>query len=225
MRSLLAGLVLILGTACQPARDSAPGPAEAAAAPQPPDSITAGFRCGEFLADALFDNARGELVLTVGTRRLVLPQAVAASGARYADADGNEFWNKGDRASFSLDGRHYDCVADDDARSHWDRARQRGLVFRGLGTEPYWSLDVYGEPEPRIELDLDMGERKLLVRRPEALADGEGYSGHADDASPVVLRIARGACSDGMSDEVYPASIELSVGGRGYRGCGVFLQD
>lgn len=224
MRSFLACLVLLLGTACQPARDSAPAPADPGPVPPPPDSVAAGFRCGEFLAGTTFDNVGGELVLTFGTRRLVLPQAVAASGARYADANGNEFWNKGDRASLSLDGQRYDCVATD-ARSPWDQARQRGVVFRGLGTEPFWSLDVYGEPESRIVLDLDMGERRLLVRQPEALAAGEGFSGQADDASPVMLRIVRGDCSDGMSDEVYPAAIELSVGGQDFRGCGVFLQE
>lgn len=224
MRSVLACLVLLLGAGCQSARDSAPDSADAATSPQP-DSVTAGFRCGELLADAVFDNARGELALTIGSRRLVLPQAVSASGARYADADGNEFWNKGDRATLSVDGQHYDCVTTGDARSPWDQARQRGVVFRGLGTEPFWSLDVYGAPEPRIELALDMGERTLLVHQPEALATGEGYTGQADDASPVVLRLVRGACSDGMSDEVYPASVELSVGGRDYRGCGAFLQE
>ena len=56
--------------------------------------------------------------------------------------------------------------------------------------------------EPRIGLALDMGGRKPLVRRPEALATGEGCSGHADDASPVGLPTGRFACSDCMSDEV-----------------------
>ncbi|HLT43833.1 MAG TPA: MliC family protein [Luteimonas sp.] len=235
MRIPLACLALLLGSACQPTDSPDPVPADpgqadpapADAAPPPPalaESVTANFRCGDLLAGAEFDNANGELVLTINTRRIVLPQAMAASGARYADADGNEFWNKGDSATLTLGGQRHDCQATEE-RSPWDEARQRGVEFRGLGTEPFWSLEVHGGPEPRIELNLDMGERRLLVPQPEALADGEGYAGQADDGSPVTLRIAREECSDGMSDQVFPAAIELSVGDQDYRGCGAFLQE
>ncbi len=228
MRTPLACLVLLLATACQPSPtpDATAGPASSDATPPPPlaGSVTASFRCGDLLAGAEFDNDNSELILTINTRRIVLPQAMAASGARYADADGNEFWNKGDSATLTLGGQRHDCQATEE-RSPWDEARRRGVEFRGLGTEPFWSLEVHGGPEPRIELNLDMGERRLLVPQPGALTDGEGYAGQADDGSPVTLRIAREECSDGMSDQVFPAAIELSVGDQDYRGCGAFLQE
>jgi putative lipoprotein len=231
MRTPLACLALLLLAACRP---DAPAPARVPApAPEPsatdnpvqplPASASANFRCGDVLVGAAFDNARRELVLTVATRRLVLPQAMAASGARYADAQGNEFWNKGDRATLKLDGARLDCELTDQV-SAWGEARSRGVAFRGLGTEPFWSLEVDRGERPAIRLALDMGQRPLRVAQAHALTDGEGYAGVASDGSAVVLRIVRAECSDGMSDLLYPARIELQVGGEAFHGCGGFLE-
>ncbi|MDH5832480.1 MliC family protein [Luteimonas kalidii] len=231
--SCVLALPLLLAAGCRPAPtpdvpapapDAVPPSADAAAPPAPPDTASARFRCGDMLVSARFDNTAGQVTLSTGLRQVQLPQAMAASGARYADAAGNEFWNKGDQASLTLDGATSGCRVTDDV-SPWDEARDRGVRFRGLGTEPFWSLEVgEGEP-PEIALALDMGERELVVAGAGPLASGEGFAGHADDGSPVTLRITRGDCSDGMSDQVYPAAVELGVGDQVYRGCGAFLQE
>jgi len=225
--------LLLALAACKPAQET-PAPvadtpvdreAAADALPPPvPDTATARFRCGDLLVGAVFDNTSGNATLSINTRQVQLPQAVAASGARYADDQGNEFWNKGDEATLTLDGATHACTVADQV-SPWDESRSRGVVFRGLGTEPFWSLEVDGGPAPQMRLDLDMGERKLLVPQVAALDAGEGYAGKAEDGSDVVLRITRGDCSDGMSDQTYPAGIELQVGGDIYKGCGAFLQE
>lgn len=120
-------------------------------------------------------------------------------------------------------------AATDADASPWDEARRRGVAFKGLGTEPFWSLEVDGGATPDLRLDLDMGERKLRVPAAHALAPGDGadagYAGEAEDGSPVTLRIRRAQCSDGMSDRVYPAAITLAVGPQTYEGCGIFLQE
>ncbi|MGJ4804222.1 MliC family protein [Luteimonas sp. SDU82] len=229
MRIALTSVAALLLGACRPA--PAPAPAAPAADPASPsatpgataagDVVVAHFRCGDLAVGTRFDNARGELVLTPGARRLVLQQAVAASGARYVDAAGNEFWNKGDAATLVLDGQQHDCSTTDEA-SPWDEARTRGVSFRGLGTEPFWALEV--DRAPAIRLELDAGARQLRVDQASILEVGEGYAGTADDGSEVVLRIRREACSDGMSDQHYPASIELQVGEERLRGCGGFLE-
>lgn len=227
MRIPLACLALLLLGACRPApAPTAPGaaaPAAADAAEQAPaDTVHAGFRCGDLLVGAVFDNAAGNVTLSISGRRIVLPQAVSASGARYADDDGNEFWNKGDEATLALAGASHDCATTDQV-SPWDAARDRGVAFRGIGTEPFWSLEVDGGEAPAMRLDLDMGERRLLVAGATALGDGAGWSGTADDGSAVTLRVAEGDCSDGMSDQTFPASVDLQVAGQAYRGCGAFL--
>lgn len=226
----VATLPLLLATACKPSPPAAPvdaaGQAPAAVeTPSPiPYTTTANFRCGDLLVGAVFDNVADDVTLSINTRRTRLPQTVAASGARYADDQGNEFWNKGDNATLKLDGATHECSVTEQV-SPWDEARARGVAFRGLGTEPFWSLEVDGGPVQQMRLDLNMGERRLVVPQVAALGEGEGYAGKADDGSDVTLRITRGACSDGMSDQTFPASIELQVGGETFRGCGAFLQD
>jgi len=237
MRTLPARLatlpVLLVLAACGPAQEAAPPSADAPAdieapadtAPSPmPEAATARFRCGDLLVGAVFDNSTGQVTVSINSRQARLPQAVAASGARYADDRGNEFWNKGDEATLTLDGTTHACTVTDEV-SPWDDARARGVAFRGLGTEPFWSLEVDGGPSPQMRLELDLGERTLLVPQVAALDAGEGYAGTADEGSDVVLRITRGDCSDGMSDQTYPAGVELQVGGQAYTGCGAFLQD
>jgi membrane-bound inhibitor of C-type lysozyme len=100
----LAGLL----AACKPAAEPvvAPAPVE----PAPPAPVEAAvtsvnFQCGDERISAAFDNAAGNVTLSIGGQALTLPQAVAASGARYADDQGNEFWNKGTNATLTRAGQ------------------------------------------------------------------------------------------------------------------------
>ncbi len=222
-------LVLLVALAgCRP--DAGPAADPVPPAPSPDASLADGeapleavYRCGDMLVEALFDNAAGNVSLSINARALVLPQTVSASGARYGGEDGaDEFWTKGEEATFTLDGIRHDCRMVDET-TPWAEARARGVGFRGLGTEPFWAVEVDSGDSPAMRLDLEMGGRRLLVAQASPLADGQGYVGRADDASEVVLRIAEGDCSDGMSDQVYPASVALQVGDRMLSGCGAFL--
>ena len=228
----IAPLALALGfVACRPATQPAAGipadtpePASTPVAPSPGGATTrVNFRCGDLLLAATFDNAAGTVMLDMDTRRLTLPQAASASGARYADASGSEFWNKGDEAMFTLDGRPQpDCTTTDEV-SPWQQARERGVVFKGLGTEPGWSVKVGAGDSPELRAELDYGERTVVVPRATGISSTPGFGGKTADGIDVVLRIQDGDCSDGMSDRTYPASIELKVGEAGYRGCGAWL--
>ncbi|MCF5955991.1 MliC family protein, partial [Xanthomonas perforans] len=51
-----------------------------------------------------FDAATDALQLTLDDRRLILLSAQAASGARFADAQGNQFWEHAGEATLSLAG-------------------------------------------------------------------------------------------------------------------------
>lgn len=81
------------------------------------ETIHARFNCdaGKSI-EAAFDNGPKpsvHLSLSDG-RRLMLPQALSASGARYANGDESiVFWNKGDTAFIEEGGRttYGDCVA------------------------------------------------------------------------------------------------------------------
>jgi len=74
----------------------------AGAAEKPVADVT--FRCDDDkIIKAVFHADRVDLALSDG-RSLTLPQAMSASGARYANADESiVFWNKGDTA-FIIEG-------------------------------------------------------------------------------------------------------------------------
>src|SRR5262245_54816976 len=61
------------------------------------------YQCGDLEVTATFDEP-DKVALVFGGTTLALPRVPAASGARYADGMGNEFWSKGG-AMFTLAGQ------------------------------------------------------------------------------------------------------------------------
>jgi len=118
---LAAGALTLALAACggEPAQPEATAPGAAAEVPTtagdgpvPAEAIDYGsgvvesqWDCDGQRVAARFDNTAGTVTLTHERGELVLPQATSASGARYADANGNELWNKGNEASLTLSGR------------------------------------------------------------------------------------------------------------------------
>lgn len=227
--SVLLGTAMLL-SACQPTGQQAPATPDAApptstgsAGTAPPASVTASFRCGDMLIGSIFDNTAGNVTLSWSGQRLTLPQAPSASGARYADEHGNEFWNKGDNAMLTLAGvEHPECNVTDDV-SPWDEARARGVAFRGIGTEPGWWVEVDAGDAPALRAALDYGERKLDLASVQRSDTNAGYVGKTTDGTAVTLEISEGECGDGMSDQSYPAHAVLMVGDQAYKGCGAIL--
>jgi len=88
--------------------------------------------------------------------------------------------------------------------------------FVALGTEPFWSAATapgkvtYSTPEDQS------GKSVAVVETRESSA--QVYTGKLK-GQPFVLRIAKGACSDGMSDTVFTYTASLTVTGEDRRGC------
>lgn len=108
-------------TSAAPVPDTSPAPAAGAVAATPPaNAATVGpvisaspqrgttteshWHCGDQRIAARFDTATGTLNLIHERGQLALPRTDAASGARYADLNGNEFWDKADTAVLTLSG-------------------------------------------------------------------------------------------------------------------------
>jgi uncharacterized membrane protein len=104
----------------------------------------------------------------------------------------------------------------------WRDAIARGVVFRGLGQEPGWlvELDRHGE----MEIMLDYGAELLQVAAapPTAIALGVEYHVRTP-FQEVHLRIEDRPCRDIMSGEPFPSTVTLTVDGRTYEGCGIRL--
>lgn len=68
--------------------------AAALAACQRENLEVVGYRCGELTVSAIF-RGQDRATIAIGDRKLELELVPAASGAKYADESGNEFWAKG----------------------------------------------------------------------------------------------------------------------------------
>jgi len=210
------------GTPATAAQTPAAKPAAPVSTPAsaPADSVTR-WRCGELLVAAGYRDGYADL--SFSGRKLSLPIARSGSGARYADDQGNELWSKGDQATLALAGQEKrDCTATTHV-SPWEDAKTRGIVFRAVGQEPGWWVEIGSGDSPPLHAELDYGERKLDIARTQGISSTPGYGARMDDGTHVILRTRQEACSDAMSGESFGSSAELTVGDKVYKGCGAYL--
>ncbi|HEY0504013.1 MAG TPA: YbaY family lipoprotein [Lysobacter sp.] len=186
-------------------------------------AATTFWQCGESRVGATFDAKTERVALSVNGRRLTLPLARSASGARYADDQGNEFWTKGAGGTLTLAGEGKSECTQADGPSPWDQARARGIAFRAVGNEPGWVVEVGRGEAPPLKAQLDFGTRTLDVAQAQPRKDGLGFSGQTANGTKVDLAIERKRCVDNMSGASFDASAQLTAGGKTYHGCGAFL--
>ena len=186
----------------------------------PPTVPVAHWECGELGLMSRYDKGAGTVTLAFNGTRRVLPMARSASGARYADAQGNEFWTKGATGHLVLAGEPArDCV-EAAQPSPWNVAAERGAVFRAVGGEPGWSIEIAGTP-PVLDARLDYGEHRLSA---PVSPVHDGFE-TVHEGKPVRVRAERRVCHDGMSGQAFEATVTLDALGRTYCGCGAWLQD
>lgn len=211
-RFLSVVLILVLGlglSGCQ--------------APPPLDDWRDGpsYQCAEQRVETRLGENR--LLLRLPERDLALDAVVSASGARYEDAEGNGFWSKGPtEALLRLQGGTWVNCEVTEARSPWVAARDQGVVYRAVGQEPGWVVEVGPGEAPAITLVMDYGQRRIEIPRARPLAGGAVYEGEAGDVT-VRLHILHEACTDVMSGEAFPTRAELHLDAQVYRGCGYVL--
>lgn len=155
-----------------------------------------------------------------GESRL-LPQVVAASGAKYSDGDFT-FWTKGETATFQRGTGPEVACREVRAKSLVEDARLRGVLYRGRGNEPGWTLEV--GPNDRLQFVTMFGEQKFEFAG-ATVANVDGTTVYAaqsgDDAIKVSVR--QEACLDDMSGEPFDYRMVVEHGDRTLRGCAVAL--
>lgn len=94
--------------------------------------------------------------------------------------------------------------------------------FSALGNEPFWRVDIKGT-------DITLTRPGESGPAPETTqAASAGMASTADSATwtaqagtvAVVVKVTRGECSDGMSDNKYPYVAEVTWGAETLKGCG-----
>lgn len=85
--------------------------------------------------------------------------------------------------------------------------------YRAIGTEPFWDLTI-----GRDIVFTDRGNNIRIVQpTPQPI---NGVAGEIYRTPRLEVNIVHSRCSDGMSDRVYPDTVDVRADGRQYRGCG-----
>ncbi len=92
-------------------------------------------------------------------------------------------------------------------------AQSAAQPYRGLGTEPFWSVTLDGET---IRYEPASGPA-ITVPSPRPIM---GFNGERYETRRLTVDITHVKCSDGMSDRTYHDTVVLTVDGRTQRGCG-----
>jgi len=158
------------------------------------------------------------LELHEGTRKL--PRVPSASGATYAD-ESIEFWTKGGTATYEHKPAPPVVCKEVRARSLVEDARARGVLYRGSGNEPGWTVEI--GPGKTLSYLTDYGETRHEYGDATATGDpsagGRAYSAARGNDS-IRVTVTREACADDMSGASFDHSFRVEVGGQVYRGCG-----
>jgi putative lipoprotein len=156
-----------------------------------------------------------------GTRRL--DQAISASGAKYADAVVS-FWTKGSTATLERQGTAPVQCEERRAASLREDARVRGVVYRALGNEPGWVLEV--GPASRLSWTTNWGQDRFDFEQAQATTAPDGATVYTAQQGDVSIRasIKAGRCVDDGEVE-FDHVVTVESGGQTLRGCGTRLND
>jgi len=179
------------------------------------------YQCGDFAFGTR--TGIGEIALYLPSGVTVLSQVTSASGARYKEGD-ILFWVKGEQAMLAYDGAFYRNCQRRSEREARDPVERRPVDFRAIGNEPPWLLEVV--EGHNINLITEYGQKRLQLEEPEKTVTPEQITYHVnDDANRLAVMVKREACSDTMSDKVWPNSVSIWWNSRHYNGCGTFLAE
>lgn len=180
---------------------------EEASAPDAP--TTRHWRCGDTLLETRILDHALSLRLPGATHRL--KAEATASGTRYGNAAGMQFWSKGDDAAVfrrGADQPERTCQPSEQ-RSPWLQAAEAAIDLRATGNEPGWMLEAYEDGS--LTLRLDYGQRTLHFAERSPLAAGRGFSASSADHQLKVSVSDVHTCTDSMSGERFPLTVRIRV--------------
>lgn len=99
--------------------------------------------------------------------------------------------------------------------------RAVGVDFIGLGTEPFWAIEL--DFDKNIRFTTADGDSLIAPAAAGQMRDGALHYETKTGAGELKIALRRETCSDGMSDRDYEYSVVVMVKGLEYKGCGVLL--
>jgi membrane-bound inhibitor of C-type lysozyme len=208
----------------EPAATSAPAAAPAVIDDEPPTGVLRAYvwECADgqtLVMRNLFREKAVAIDFHDGTRRL--DQAISASGAKYADTVVS-FWTKGSTATLERQGTAPVQCEERRAASLREDARVRGVVYRALGNEPGWVLEV--GPASRLSWTTNWGQDRFDFEQVQATTAPDGATVYTAQQGDVSIRasIQAGRCVDDGEVE-FDHVVTVESGGQTLRGCGTRL--
>lgn len=110
-----------------------------------------------------------------------------------------------------------------ETNSAWKKKKESGIDFLGIGTEPFWSLNIDNEKQVSFQMADWAKPVNFEYSKPVVSGYSQVYE-LKDGSSSIKITIDRTYCSDGMSDNWYEYAVKVEHGGMVYKGCGVHLQ-
>jgi uncharacterized membrane protein len=148
-----------------------------------------------------------------------LPRVAGASGAKYSDGS-LAFWTKGDTAILERAGAPPVNCRQDRYASLLADARIRGVLLRGTGNEPGWTLEI--GPGTRLEFVTNYGQARYAfaasTERAGAQAGARVFTAQDGERS-LEVTVAAQTCADDMSGQVFDHRMVVAHDGQTYRGC------
>ena len=103
------------------------------------------------------------------------------------------------------------------------KKKARGVNIIGVGTEPFWAIDI---GKDSIKLQVSNNDLEILFPLASTKPNGNNYTISSEkDGKKIDISVRNEFCSDGMSDTWYEYSIQVNYDGVLYRGCAVKLND
>lgn len=162
---------------------------------------------------------KGQIWLFLPGQTVSLPQVVSASGAKFSDGK-TIFWSKGENAFLETGGTSYkDCV-NNPGKAVWEHAKLSGVDFRATGNEPGWYMEINWE---KILFVTNYGSAKYEFTTPEPNYDQQSRASIMEvktEGHELRVILKAQSCFDTMSGEAFETTVEVSLDGKVYRGCG-----
>ena len=124
-----------------------------------------------------------------------------------------QYYSPSEKKRFSME-----KLAAASANKPWQTKRKEGALLYGVGTEPFWSIQL--NKNDSLVLNMPDWSTPLQAKLEETTTgkDSTVYAAAAGDSLRLIVYPF--FCSDGMSNFVYTKRIKLTYRGQTYHGCG-----
>jgi len=105
----------------------------------------------------------------------------------------------------------------------WKNRKAEGVIFFGIGNEPFWSVEFNNQDTISFLLSEWEAPVKMKIGETKIAKDSTIYTAQNDSAR-LKLIVLPYFCNDGMSDNSYPNKVQVHYNKQTYNGCGVLYK-